>query len=710
MTATVGTRSWSSDEHPYLTLFLVSFVILFFQLACIRWFASTVVFMTFFTNVVLMACFLGMSLGCLTASRKQNLAEAVIPLALITIGLSYAVLWAYRHFGQIVFDVGGQRSPQQIYSATEYRPNDPSRFIVPIEAVAGFFYVLIAAMFVGLGQVMGRAFDSIPNRVGAYSTNIAGSLIGIAAFALASYLRTTPFLWFAISLAIVLYFVPRRLAFQAAALGAVLATVALTSYVEDRYGTQSLWSPYYKIRYDPSSGRMETNNIGHQRMVSIGKAGAAYVLPYLLNRDTTGRPFEDILIIGAGSGNDVQAALSHGARHIDAVEIDPVLNEIGRRDHPNRPYDDPRVTIHYDDGRSFVRKTDRQYNLIVYALVDSLVLHSGYSSLRLESFLFTDQAFRDIRAKLKPGGVFAMYNSYRQGWVVGRLDLMAQRVFESQPLVVSLPYKEVIKPTDNVGGSFTLLLVGNSAASPVEPIRARLQRAPSFWLHPQPSYNEAINGFSADPPQIAGTDTGLAQISAATVDTKGIDLLPSDDWPFLYLREAMLPGLNIRGWPSDWRAIARAVVPAGAGSHDEAERTDVLFGAGFMLLETKGVVHLALLFGSTWVVNSIVFFTVLLLILLANLFVWTVKPVRLAPYYTLLIASLLLNAAIPMSAFLALPGAAKVIVSCTVVFVPIFFAGVIFATAFRDSRQPDVDLGANIGGVILGGLSQYPLC
>jgi hypothetical protein len=57
--------------------------------------------------------------------------------------------------------------------------------------------------------------------------------------------------------------------------------------------------------------------------------------------------------------------------------------------------------------------------------------------------------------------------------------------------------------------------------------------------------------------------------------------------------------------------------------------------------------------------------------------------------------------------FLALPGAGKVVASCAVVFLPVFFAGVIFATAFRSSVQPEVDLGSNIGGIILGGLSEY---
>ena len=60
-----------------------------------------------------------------------------------------------------------------------------------------------------------------------------------------------------------------------------------------------------------------------------------------------------------------------------------------------------------------------------------------------------------------------------------------------------------------------------------------------------------------------------------------------------------------------------------------------------------------------------------------------------------------------MDDFLALPGMSKVIVSCAVVFLPVFFAGVIFATAFRSSDQPDVDFGSNIAGIILGGLSEY---
>jgi hypothetical protein len=118
------------------------------------------------------------------------------------------------------------------------------------------------------------------------------------------------------------------------------------------------------------------------------------------------------------------------------------------------------------------------------------------------------------------------------------------------------------------------------------------------------------------------------------------------------------------------------------------------------------VVHVALLFGSTWIVNSVVFFAVLVMILGSNFYVRLVRPKTSWPYYALLVAALAANVAVPMSTFLALPGWQKVAVSCAVVFVPILFAGIVFSIAFRDSANPDVDFGSNVAGAVLGGLSE----
>ena len=499
----------ANPRRVYVDLFIISFLVLFFELACIRWFGSTVVFLTFFTNIVLMACFLGMSVGCLAASQRRDFVKAVIPLALVSVALACVSLWAYNRFGRIVVDVGGQNSPQQVFFGTEYRAKDPGHFIIPIELVSGIFFALISLMFVGLGQVLGRAFNATPNRVASYTINILGSLVGIVAFGLASYFRTAPIVWFAISIGLILYFVRPWSMTQLACQIALLGVIGYVSYNETKWtqsiGRQIFWSPYYKIQYDQKGGSITTNNIGHQNMMKVSQSGPGYSLPHLLNRDAGRPPFEDVLIIGAGSGNDVQCALSNGAKHIDAVEIDPVLNEIGRANHPDRPYDDERVTIHLDDGRSFVHKTERKYDLAIYALVDSLILHSGYSSLRLESFLFTEQAFRAIKAKLKPGGVFAMYNSYRQGWVVGRLAKMAEKVFGTKPIVLSLPYRESISPSDRLVSHFVLLLVGESATSPVEAIRRAFEERESFWVNEVPRLNKTINAYGPVPPTFADT-------------------------------------------------------------------------------------------------------------------------------------------------------------------------------------------------------------
>jgi spermidine synthase len=701
-------------------LFLISFLILFFELTCIRWFGSIVIFLTFFTNIVLMASFLGVSVGCLAASRRWNFIYGFIPGILFTVALAYALVWGYFKFeNQVMIDVGSQKSPQQIYFGADSRIPDPARFVVPIEAIAGLFFVLIALLFVGPGQVMGRRFALIPDRLAAYSADILGSLTGIATFGALSYWHVPATFWFMISLVLALYFTPRkRWLFAMAACGVLFITVTRIDWpsATARDGSSNTWSPYNFVSYQKFLKFIYVNNMAHQGMLRVQESGSAYMLPYLLNRDAGGRSFQDVLIIGAGSGNDVAAALRQGARHIDAVEIDPVIYDIGRREHPNRPYSDPRVAIHLEDGRGFVRKTEKRYDLIVYALVDSLALHSSYSSVRLESFLFTKEAFRDVKAKLKPGGVFALYNYYRQGWVVGRLEKLAEDVFGAKPIVVSMPFQEKITADDNQQGYITFLLAGAPGTATVEAIRARFEHDKSFWLSTQPIQNEGVNGYGPLPPRVVpgrrspdrnAVAPEFKKLAMTQVDASRLGGLPTDDWPFLYLRRPMIPALSLRGIAIV--GILSLIVLLLLAPVRQARPNGQMFflGAGFMLLETKGVVHMALLFGATWMVNSIVFSAILTMILLSNLYVLRVRPRRLWPYYVLLVAALGLNSLIPMADFLALPGQTRVIVSCAIVFIPVFFAGVVFATSFRSSRRPDVDFGSNIGGIILGGLSEY---
>jgi drug/metabolite transporter (DMT)-like permease len=130
-------------------------------------------------------------------------------------------------------------------------------------------------------------------------------------------------------------------------------------------------------------------------------------------------------------------------------------------------------------------------------------------------------------------------------------------------------------------------------------------------------------------------------------------------------------------------------------------------GAGFMLVETKAVVTMALLFGSTWVVNSVVFLAVLVMILLANLWTLRFKPTRLWLYYAGLLVALALSALVPLDFFLGMSRSIQVLGSCLLVFTPILFAGVIFAASFKRTREPELAFGVNIAGAMLGGLAEY---
>jgi SAM-dependent methyltransferase len=639
-----------------------------------------VVFLTFFTNVVLLACFLGMSVGLLATGRAQRLVRSTLPLAAVAVGLALVTLIVYERWDVVTVAVGSQQaSPRLIYFGTEYRPADASRWVVPIWMIGGAFFALISLTFVGLGQQMGRAFEAIPDRVAAYTTDVLGSLAGIAAFGLASWLQLSPLAWFVPIVALLLYFARPLNVLQGSAAAAVLVLAGIGAHGLIVSG-ELRWSPYYKVHYVPAERGIYTNNIGHQSMVKVAQSGPAYLLPHLLNAEAGQPPFAEVAVVGAGSGNDVAAALLSGAKHVDAVEIDPVIAALGRADHPDRPYDDPRVSLHLDDGRAHLRNATRRYDMAVYALVDSLVLHSGYSSLRLENFLFTREAFEDVKRALAPEGVFVLYNYYRQGWVVGRIAALTEQVFGAKPVVVSLPYRESIGAQDE-GGGFTVIIAG-APSKRLEAIRAVLE--------------------GGRPVTLAGE-----RIGAARVDVAHAGRLPTDDWPQLYLRAPEIPWSPI-GQGMLVMAVVSLLILAAFAPRGRPRLNPRMFflGAGFMLLETKGVVNMALLFGSTWVVNSIVFAAILLMVLLANLYVHARRPQNLAPYYFLLVAGLAVNVLVPLAAYLSLAPIPRAIVSCAVVFVPVFFAGVVFSATFARSQRPGADFGSNVAGIILGGLSE----
>src|SRR6185369_891287 len=122
-------------------LFWISFMILFLELAAIRWFPAHVLYLTFFTNMVLLAAFLGMSVGCLAAGQKRDYLKWTPLLLVIVMVAAVGVEVSSGSFVKFV-DVGNQTRPEQIYFGTEYQSQDLSRYAIPVEVLCGFFFMV----------------------------------------------------------------------------------------------------------------------------------------------------------------------------------------------------------------------------------------------------------------------------------------------------------------------------------------------------------------------------------------------------------------------------------------------------------------------------------------------------------------------------------------------------------------------------------------
>ncbi|NUR84281.1 MAG: spermidine synthase, partial [Nonomuraea sp.] len=403
-------------------LVLASGFMLFLELALIRWTGSNIVHLSYFTNFVLLGSFLGIGLGFLRVgrSRRQPYYSPVVLFALVVIVLT--------------FPVTVDRNTEGVLYWTSLSTSGP-----PAWAILPVIFAAAALTLMGPAELVGRCFPELP-RLEAYRYDLIGSLSGIAAFTALSFLSAPPVFWGAVAaICYGLLLIPRPL-LHYVFLVVVPSLAIVTLLLSETLTAGALWSPYYKVTYKqfrqlgvPVTD-ISVNGIPHQQAVPAA-ARLQWEQQYGLPYERSAAPLDDVLIVGAGSGTDVAIALSKGAKHVDAVEIDPKLRELGGSLHPDKPYSDPRVSTTITDGRAYLERTPKKYDLILFALPDSLTLVSGASSLRLESYLFTEEAMQAARAHLKPGGAFSMYNYYREPWLVDRLASTVQAAFGHKPCV-----------------------------------------------------------------------------------------------------------------------------------------------------------------------------------------------------------------------------------------------------------------------------------
>jgi hypothetical protein len=305
-----------------------------------------------------------------------------------------------------------------------------------------------------------------------------------------------------------------------------------------------------------------------------------------------------------------------------------------------------------------------------------------------------------------------VYNYFRQGWLAARLQKGIDEVFgDGNSVVLTLPYRKTIEPDQPSFGDFTVFFAGATSE-----LRNAFAGRPDYWLRDdEPPAPASVNGFqqTGNVPA-AATIPQWQHFGLATILPSNETLrVATDDWPFLYLRGPMIPTQSWRGMiimGALGLLLVLLFMPRSNQRVSEGWTDNLQFfllGAGFMLVETKAVVVMALLFGSTWIVNSVVFFAVLVMILLANWWILRSQRESLGLYYAGLLITLVLNVIIPLDFFLGMNRGLQIIGSCVLTFAPILFAGVIFAALFKRTAQPDRAFAMNIAGAMVGGLAEY---
>ena len=622
-------------------LILLSFLMLFVELAVIRWSGANVVYLAYFSNLVLLGSFLGIGLGFLWAGRGGR---PLFPFAPVVL----ALFVAFIRLAPIDIDVSGG---QLIFF------NEPTLTGPPREVVLPVIFITVAVLLMFITDGVARTFKRF-EPLEAYKLDLIGSTLGIVGVAVLSFLGMPPVVWGVVAGAVlILASLPKVHLVTIAAVLAVVVMLGLESSAD-----RTWWSPYYKIEQEdaPYGGYMvRVNEVPHQSTLPVVD-NPLYASNYM---QATGATPGNVLIIGAGGGNDVAAALQNGVDHVDAVEIDRKLYELGRADHPDQPYDDPRVDVHIDDGRAFLERSDEEWDRILLALPDSLTLVTGQASVRLESYLFTQEAIESAHDHLTEGGVFSMYNYYREGWLVDRYAGTLETVFGRSPCIETLSSGN----EDDTSHLAVLTVSADPDAIPCDGPRQALWERPDDT--PAPS---------------------------------------RDNHPFPYLIDNTLPGFYIVTIGLIL-LVSLVAIRGVAGPVKPMLRYTDLFcmGAAFMLLETKSVVQFALLFGTTWFVNALVFLGVMLSVLAAVLLSQRVSFKHPARLYVVLLAGIAAAWLVPPSSLLGLPFVPRFAAAVTLAFLPIFTANLVFAQRFKSTSASATAFGANLLGAMFGGLLEY---
>ena len=610
-------------------LFLTSFAILFVELLLIRWIPSNVKYIGFFSNFLLIASFLGIGLGILIGRNGFN--PRISPFALL---LAAIVAFIFN----MQLNVQIKSDNELFFGLAESSAADQNFLILPL--VVGLVVSLLATLALPLGPLL----KSMPP-LKAYAIDIIGSLAGIASFTILSALGTNPVVWFIVVVLLVLALeLGRKLSLFTVGNVVALGAVLLLVFQQTATHSTDIWSPYYRINeFKAQSGLVQitVDGIPHQALHPLGEPGLEPFY-YQVYSWFPGRTYDNVLIVGAGSGSDVAIAEQQGAGHIDAVEIDPALMNIGVTQHPNPT----------------VRRPARH---AVHQRRPGLPAQHG-QEVRPDRLRPARLADAGQPAVLRAPRVVPVH---RAGVPVGQGPPDAQRRLRALQLL----------PRRLAGGE-----AGQHAPGRVRQPAARQHlQLPRGGAGQRPPRCRVAQRHPPGDTITPVPDAGLPTPTPAT-----------DDWPFLYLRTPFV---------ADYYIFALAIVLLGAliavalaarftgTSIRKFSPHFFVLGVAFLLLNTRSITSFSLLFGTTWIVNSLAFFGILCSVLLAILINYRFPIRKPTLFYIALFISIGVSFVLRPEALLFDPAWLRYLVAAGLAFAPIFFANLVFSYSFRERRR-----------------------
>ncbi|OGQ95317.1 MAG: hypothetical protein A2284_07940 [Deltaproteobacteria bacterium RIFOXYA12_FULL_61_11] len=631
---------------------LVSAAILCLELAFIRLVPAEVRVISYFTNLLLIAAFFGLGLGCILQGARS--VALCFPL-----GLSLVLGFVLLGRGLVFHDAAAE-----VHYWIQYKNLGRLAPDLPLFPAAAAILCCAALPFVALGQTLARLMAR-QARLPAYGWDLLGSLLGTILFSLSASVWLPPWLW--PPLCALAWIAAAKPGFRIGS-AALLAGLAFTVLAHSDH--PAVWSPYYLVqhRQEPGGLRVWVNASFHQYALDFDATSdkasnpvealvRKWEIPYrIAKRMQPGHFAPRVLVLGAGTGNDVEVALRNGASEVVAVEIDPAILELGRTLAPGKPYADPRVRAVVDDARHFLRSEEGRYDLVVFGTLDSQTLLQHQANLRLESYVYTTEALLDARRILARDGLLVVYYSVFKPWLWDRLLATVRSAFG---------------------------------------VSTRLYRTEDQRL-----FNTIILAADPENAAFAALPEGipLAEEVGAT----------TDDWPFVYLSRPTIAPLYGQLFLLVLGLLAAALLLLRRVSPGRGWCPDLLFlGVGFTLLEAAAIVRLALVFGNTWTVNAVVVGAVLATMSVANLGVQLGSKVSPGIVWSALILAVLLNYFFPLNWLLALPASGRVLVCVPLLGAPVFCAAWAFSQRFVLRESPGYALGLNLIGAMAGGTLEY---